>query len=228
MVSVEKVDTNLQGQKLGRKGRITRERILTAARELIEDPTSDGFSLSAVARRAGLRMSSIYNYFSDLPELFLAVLEPVSESAEEAFLSQLRQKWPDDELHQRARKFVLAFCGYWEENSRILHLRNVIADQHETRVVLQRIAMARKVIALLGQQMGVSKDMTVSPSHDLASVLYTGLERVVTIATDEQLKAHYPAHIKPRYDGQTLEQQARVLSLAIADERARLACKTAA
>jgi len=78
-------DTNLQGQKLGRKGRVTRERILEAALALIEDADAEPLSLSAVARRADLRISSIYTYFADLTELFLTVLDPVDRSTQQAY-----------------------------------------------------------------------------------------------------------------------------------------------
>lgn len=213
------VDTNLQGQKLGKKGKITRERIIAAARELIEDPDSE-FSLSAVARQTGLRMSSIYNYFADLPDLFLAVLQPVAEEAEDAYLYLMRGYWPDAEVPARATQLVNAFYAYWGKNSRMLHLRNRLADNHEKCILLQRISMARTTVRLLGWQMGGSPDMVTGPAYDLASVLYTGLERVVTIATDTELKAYYPPDIKPRFEGKTIYQQARLLALAIREQRA--------
>lgn len=216
-------ETNLQGQKLGNKGRITRERIVAAAREMIEEPRAEPFSVSAVARRAGLRTSSIYNYFADFTELFMAVIEPVVEQSEEAYVCLIRAYWPDDELEIHCWQFVQAFHTYWKEHTRLLHLRNTIADQYDTRVLLLRIAMARTVIRLLGQQLGAPATRATGPEYDLASVLFTGLERVVTIATDEELKAHHPPSVKPRFEGATLKQQSRLLALAIMDERARKA-----
>ena len=218
-VNEEQTDTNLQGQKLGKKGKITRERIIVAARELIEDPASE-FSLSAVARHTGLRMSSIYNYFADLPDLFRALLEPIAEEAEQAYLHLLRDYWADEEIPQRSAELVEAFHAYWKRHSRVLHMRNRLADTHEKCILLQRIEMARKIVRLLGWQMGGAPDVVTGSSYDLASVLYTGLERVVTIATDEELKAFYPADIKPRFEGKTLYQQTRLLALAIREQRA--------
>lgn len=227
VAKVEPIDTNLQGQKLGKKGKITRERIIAAARELIEDPESE-FSLSAVARKAELRMSSLYNYFSDLPDLFQAVLAPVAEEAEEAYLHLLRERWPDNEIEQRATQLVHAFYGYWRKHSRILHLRNRLADQHEQCILIKRIEMARVVVRLLGWQMGGNADVVTGTPYDLASVLYTGLERVVTIATDEEMKEFYPENIKPRFEGKTLTQQSYLLALAVADKRRQMEDRSAA
>lgn len=228
MSNVKDIDTNLQGQKLGNKGRVTRERIMTVARELIEDPDSEGFSLSAVARKTDLRMSSIYNYFADPTELFLAVFDPIADEAEDAYVDLIRDRWSDEELAARSSQFIAAFHKFWRKHSRILHLRNRLADQHDERVMLKRISMARRVVRLLGQQAGGNTDEGTGPEYDLASVLYTGLERVVTIATDEEMKAHYPPQIKPRFEGGTLHQQARLLALAIADERLRSQERSAA
>lgn len=213
---------NLQGQRLGRKGANTRARILEVAREIIGEGGDDPLTLSAVARRAELRMSSLYNYFSDLPDLLLALLEPVVADSEHAYIAQLREYWPDADLPARCEAFVRAFHEFWRNNAALLHLRNAYADSHEPRMMMQRIDMARVVIRLLGQQMGAPSTRITGDEYDFASVLYTGLERVVIIATDDRFKANYPPSIRSRYDGKTLGQQARLLHIAIADEREQL------
>lgn len=214
---------NLQGQRLGRKGQTTRTRILDTARELIGEGGAGQLTLSAVARGAELRMSSLYNYFSDLPDLLLALLEPMVVESERAYVAQLRERWDDADLSARCENFVRAFHEFWRTNADLLHLRNAHADNHEARMMMQRIEMARVVIRLLGQQMGAPDSRITGDEYDFASVLYTGLERVVVIATDDRFKANYPPSIRARYDGKTLGQQARLLHLGIADERARLA-----
>jgi len=149
------------------------------------------------------------------------VLDPVMASSEDAYVRLIRQRWNDDTLGECTLAFVHAFHGFWRDNSRLLHLRNAMADAHDARMSLHRIDMARGVIDLLGRQMDAAPDRETGSEFDLASVLYTGLERVVTIATDEELKASFPPNVRPRFRGATLEQQARVLALAIADERRR-------
>ena len=49
---------NLLGQRLGRKGRDTRERILAATARLLLGPADNVISLSAVAREASLGMTT--------------------------------------------------------------------------------------------------------------------------------------------------------------------------
>ena len=212
-------ERNQVGQKLGRKGLLTRERILAATRELLAAEPPQPLTLSAVARAAGLGMTSLYVYFKDLGELVLALLDPVMASAEQAYVRLVRQRWNDETLGECTQAFVFAFHGFWREHSRLLHLRNAMADQRDDRMTEQRIGMARGVIDLLGRQMDAPASRDTGTEFDLASVLFTGLERVVTIATDEELQATFPPSIRPRFRGVTLDQQARVLALAIADER---------
>lgn len=218
----DKVSHNLAGQKMGRKGRITRERILAAAAEMLESDEGEPVTLSAVARRVSLGMTSLYNYFSDLTELLLAVLEPVMASAEQAYLAQLREYWPDEELSERCFEFVSAYHGFWAQHSRLLHLRNSMADQRDERMILHRIESTLPVISLIVEQMGGSAGDELRPASAMASMVMTGIERSITVATDQflpQLIGQPFGEDEERF----LKPSARMLELAIRDMRHRAA-----
>lgn len=211
------VSHNLNGQRLGRKGLLTRERILTVTRELLAE-TSE-VSLSAVARKAGLGMTSLYLYFTDLTELLLAVLEPVMAETEEAYLRHLREHWPDETLNAHCLEFVTALHGFWHKNSTILHLRNSMSDQQDKRMMANRVQSARPIIAMLVQQMDHDPMAHSSPANGMATVLYTGIERVVTVATDRILPGVLPGEFAPNIRN-FLRSEARLLELGIRDFRA--------
>jgi AcrR family transcriptional regulator len=220
-MSPPSVSHNLNGQRLGRKGRDTRERILAACCELLADP-EEAITMSAVARRASLGMTSLYNYFSDLTELLLAVLEPVMATAEESYLAILREYWPDAELATRCHDFMHAYHGFWARHSRLLHLRNTMADSHDHRLMVQRVQSTQPLIALFVAQMdGVAEDLQ-SPLGGMATVLMTGVERTVTVSTDTGLTSLFGVD-KRRPEEHYLLPAARLMELAIADTRARVA-----
>ena len=209
---------NLQGQRLGRKGRGTRERILAATERLLAGPPDTPISLSAVAREASLGMTTLYLYFGDLTELLLAVLEPVMRSAEQRYVGHARERWPDDELADHCRQFVEAYHGFWEQNSRILHLRNSYADIQDPRMVEHRIETTRPLIGLLDKQMDGDPKVQLSPTFGMATSLLTAIERLVTVTTD----ANFPTHMieDPKLHIQTLlGGAARLLELGIKDRR---------
>jgi len=209
---------NLQGQRLGRKGRGTRERILAATERLLAGPLDTPISLSAVAREASLGMTTLYLYFSDLTELLLAVLDPIMRSAEDRYIGDLRRRWPEEELAGHCRRFVEAYHGFWEQHSRILHLRNSYADNQDPRMIEYRIETTRPMIGLLVKQMDGDPAAILSPSFGMATTLLTAIERLVTISTD----ANFPSLMveDPKRHVQTLlGGAARLLEIGIKDRR---------
>jgi AcrR family transcriptional regulator len=213
----DRIIRNLNGQKMGRKGRITRERILAATVALLESEEGEPITLSAVARG-----TSLYNYFSDLTELLLAVLEPVMDSAEEAYLSRLRDYWPDDELPERCVEFISAYHRFWAKHSRLLHLRNAMADQRDERMIMHRIGSTRPVIGLIVEQMGGSPDEGRTPASAMATMVMTGVERSITVATDQAL-AEFIGRPFGGNEERFLRPGARLMELAIRDMRERAA-----
>ena len=214
--SARAVSHNLNGQRLGRKGRDTRARILAVTAELLADPT-ETVTLSAVARRAALGMTSLYAYFTDLTELLLAVLEPAMETAEDGYVGLLRTRWPEAELGACALELVRAYHAFWVKHSRLLHLRNSMSDQGDARMMLHRVKAAQVVMGLLAEQMDADPAQPTAPPYAMASAMMTGLERVMTVTTDANLPKLLSAPIPPRTD--LLVAEARLLELGIRDYR---------
>lgn len=219
---------NLVGQRLGRKGRDTRERILAAAAKLLAAPDAPAITLTAVAREASLGMTSLYLYFRDLSELLGAVLDPIMDSVEEAYLGQLRDPWPDHRLGERCRSFVEAYYGFWRQHARVLHLRNAFSDNGDERMLRLRHRGTTPLLQLLVQQMGADAADTDAEAYHMATVLLTGLERMATVVTDPRFPhlaaVDGPPKSDPAADAQAegvKAMSARVLELAIRDGRTR-------
>lgn len=210
------VSHNLNGQRLGKKGRDTRERIICAAQTLLDRP--EPITLSAVAREASLGMTSLYLYFTDLTELLLAVLEPVMATAEEAYIRAMRARWPDDSLNVHCYEFVSAYYAFWNRHSRILHLRNSMADQHDRRMAVHRVSSAQQLIHLLVDQMDYERRSGNMWAMDMATVLLTGIERVITMATDANVRQMVEAQ-RPHQVPDRLRTVARLLELGIREFR---------
>jgi AcrR family transcriptional regulator len=209
---------NLVGQRLGRKGRDTRDRILAATERLLAGPPDTAISLSAVAREASLAMTTLYIYFNDLTELLVAVLEPVIGQAEDAYIADLRMHWPDGSLREHCLSFVESYREFWVRHSRILHLRNSLADGMDTRMRQHRIDASWPLIELLVLQMEGDPAEIGSPASAMATVLLTSVERVSTMTTDAwvlQSRVQYP-EIRTRH---LLEAEARLLELGISEGR---------
>jgi AcrR family transcriptional regulator len=216
---VEHVSHNLNGQRLGRKGRDTRDRIIAATQEILAEPQADGLiTLSEVARRAHLRIGTLYLYFADLTELILAVLEPVMATVEDEYVHLVREYWPEEQLGDRARQFVGAYFGFWSKHTRLLHLRNNMADRGDERMMQHRVRSAIPVMRLIVTQMDSRPTEQGTISSSTVTALMTGLERVATVMTDT--KVPFVVTNEPVNPvGLLLEAQARLFELAIRDQR---------
>ncbi|HEX7873550.1 MAG TPA: TetR/AcrR family transcriptional regulator [Sphingobium sp.] len=216
-VSEENLSHNLYGQRLGRKGRDTRDKIIAAAQTLLARPDAGPITLSAVAREVPLGMTTLYLYFSDLTELLLAVLEPVMATAEDAYLGAIRTRWDDDRLAEECYAFMLRYHEFWARHTQVLHLRNAMADQHDRRMLLHRVQAATDLINLVVRQMDGDPAETQSRTFDMATVLMTGVERVVTMATSTDV---HDVIVRSRpIPGQRMEAVARLMELAIREHR---------
>jgi len=211
------VSHNLNGQRLGRKGRDTRARIIAVAQEIIADSPEAMITLSEVARRANLRMASLYVYFADLTELILALLEPVMETAEQEYVRIVREPWDDEELGAKTREFVDGLYGFWARHSRLLHLRNHLAERNDRRLMEHRVRSAQPVMRLLVAQMGGDPTGQASPQSAMATVMMTGLERMVTVFTDDWVPKVGKGIANPHEV--LLEAEARLIELGIRDYR---------
>jgi AcrR family transcriptional regulator len=213
------VSHNQIGQRLGRKGQETRERILTAMLALVADPDGPPVTLTSVARVAKVRLTNLYLYFPDLGELALAALDRVMESAEEAFVGKLRRRWGDDELREACLDFLEAHHAFWRRHARLLHLRNALADASDMRVLHYRHAVTRPLIDLLiAQMVEGATDCT-----DVATVLMTALERVATVVTNQHFHTVMAPADKADRDlrvSRLLAAEAGIIALVIGQQRA--------
>jgi hypothetical protein len=155
----------------------------------------------------------------------VAVLEPIMASAEESYIGSLRSRWPDESLGEHCLVFVESFYAFWNRNARILHLRNNLADARDPRMVEHRISYSLPLISLFAEQMDWPATSD-SPAHSAATVLLTGIERLITITTD----ADFPSLIKgsiaqdpASHVRSLLVASARLLELGIRDHRAAAA-----
>lgn len=213
---------NLSGQRLGRKGLDTRERIIKAMQCVLDGTDPAPITLSAIAREAGIGMSTLYLYFPDMGDLLLAVLRRAMDQQEEAFIQCLRTRWPDDALHDHCIHFVRAHFDFWQRHARLLQMRNSFADAHDPRLVAHRYETSRPLIGLLVGQMDADAENGDTLQADCATVLLTGLERMATVLIKpdfHELAGVQSGDARRQYIDRLALAEARLVEVAIRDMR---------
>jgi AcrR family transcriptional regulator len=213
---------NLVGQKLGRKGQATQARIVDAMLSLLAVPNGPPITLAQVAEAAEVKPANMYRYFPDLGRLVLAALDQVMQTAEAAFIRNLRVRWSDDRLEKDCRDFLIAHLEFWRKNARVLHMRNALADANDRDVQLYRNETTTPLIDLLAAQMNWHGAREHHECKCIATVMLTALERVATVMTNEAALLAGGVNRKMERDVHALDlisAEAQMMALTIASRR---------
>jgi len=99
--------TPIERQKSADAGR---ERILSAARELLQVDDAEGFSIDAVAGRAGVSRMTVYNQFGSKAGLLEALFDSLAASGP---FDEMTAIFGDNDPIGALDKFVTLFGRFW-------------------------------------------------------------------------------------------------------------------
>jgi AcrR family transcriptional regulator len=129
----------------------TRERLLTAAQELIEQGGYGAASVIAIAERAGVAAGTLYRHFASKEELFVEVFRSVC-GREERAMRAAAAEMPADALAVRRLETVLArFAERALRNPRLAWA--LIAEPVDPRVDAERLAYRERYAALIAESL---------------------------------------------------------------------------
>ena len=216
------VSHNLVGQRLGRKGQETRERILAAMLKLVDDTDGPAVTLTAVAKEASVGMTTLYLYFPDMADLLLAALRCVMASADDAYLYRIRDYWPDETLEEESREFHRAHYRFWRQHRRLMQMRNSFADASDVAVLEYRGKSSEPLLLALIRQMSGDSIETDPACFYLATVALVGIERVATVVNTQHF--HMISRTQDVAEADFIDSlicaQATVVALTIRHQRA--------
>jgi AcrR family transcriptional regulator len=125
----------------------TRERLLHAARELIEEGGYGAASVLAIAERAGVAAGTLYRHFASKEELFVEVFRSVCEREEHAMRTAADQLPPDATSQERLKTVLATFARRALRNPRLAWA--LIAEPVDPRVDAERIAYRARYAELI-------------------------------------------------------------------------------
>ena len=147
-----------------------RERILAAARDLLEDDDAEGFSIDAVARRAGVARMTIYNQFESKAGLLEALFDSLAARGP---LGQIADVLKMDDPLVALDEYVGIFGRVWTVRRRA-HGRLRAAALHDPELAAAmnaRNERRRRGLAALLRRLG-DKARPVVPRADAITVIY--------------------------------------------------------
>jgi AcrR family transcriptional regulator len=150
----------------------TRERLVAAAFELLALPEGlRGFSLEAVARRAGVQRLTVYNQFGSRRALLEAVFDDV---AVRGGLQRLEQVMAEPDPHLGLVLLVPLFCEFYASGEPVVaQLLGAGAGDPELKQSLrERNERRRRLLRVLVDRMVARGDLAERAAVDLVDVLW--------------------------------------------------------
>ena len=150
-----------------------RERIVAAARELLEADDLEGFSIDAVARQAGVARMTVYNQFESRAGLLEALFDSLALNGPLAGIPEIfKQNDPLAALDE----YVAIFGRFWTINRRA-HRRLRAAAVHDAELaaaIANRSERRRRGITELVRRLS-DRANPIVPDAEVVTVLYVML-----------------------------------------------------
>jgi AcrR family transcriptional regulator len=182
----KKVSKNKHGQSLGRKGRETRQRLMDAARELLQSSSPTQLTVVAIAKKARSSSATFYLYFEDVRGLLL-VLSEEAEAGMKVVHEVLDEPWDPQFLDlDHAARVVEAYVSVWDKHREVLRYRNLEADRGDAEFENIRLRTVVRIVSRFAEHIFAAypegTDYTFTDAMAEASVLAAAMERLA--ATD--------------------------------------------
>ena len=129
----------------------TRERLLSAARELIEEGGYGAASVIAIVERAGLAAGTLYRHFASKEELFVEVFRSVCAGEEHAMRVAAQTLGPATTAAQRLETVLGTFAQRALRNPRLAWA--LIAEPVDPRVDAERLAYRARYAAVIAEDL---------------------------------------------------------------------------
>jgi AcrR family transcriptional regulator len=142
----------------------TRERLLAAARELIEDGGYGSASVAAIAERAGVAAGTLYRHFASKEDLFVDVFRSVCAGEERAMLAAANET-PGSAV-DRLEAVLTTFARRALRNRRLAWA--LLAEPVDPLVDAERIAYRERYASLVAAELRAAIDAGEIPPQDLA------------------------------------------------------------
>jgi AcrR family transcriptional regulator len=142
----------------------TRERLLQAAQELIEECGYGGASVAAIAERAGVAAGTLYRHFDSKQELFVELFRLVSGREERATLAAAERIGGGSEV-QRLEEVFATFAERALRNRRLAWA--LLAEPVDPLVDAERLDYRQRYAGLIAKGLRAGIESGELPAQDV-------------------------------------------------------------
>ena len=143
---------DLSGRPLGLRAMKKRRQLMDSAAKLLENISLRDIRVVDIAREVGASPATFYQYFKDVDAVVLELAEEAS--AQMPMLTKMFEgEWQGDAGLEKARKIVDAFIDYWDQYGAVLRVRNLAADQGDSKFLSVRSKASTPMLMAMVDQL---------------------------------------------------------------------------
>jgi AcrR family transcriptional regulator len=147
-------------------GLATRERLLAAARELIEEGGYASASVAATAERAGVASGTLYRHFTSKEDLFVEVFRSVCSHEERAMVAAAESLPAGAAAVERLEAVLTTFARRALQNRRLAWA--LLAEPVDQRVDAERLAYRERYASRVAAELTAAVAARDIPTQDVA------------------------------------------------------------
>ncbi|MHB8340698.1 MAG: TetR family transcriptional regulator [Mycobacteriales bacterium] len=150
----------VDGRVPGRRGQVTRQRLLDATVGLLRSTNYRDIKVIDIARAAGTSPATFYQYFPDIESAILLLAEQMAQQGRDRLPALITdQRWRGQAGGATARRLVDGVVDFWEENQAVLRVVDLATEEGDLRFRGIRVRMLNSVTTALAEVIeGLQRD----------------------------------------------------------------------
>jgi AcrR family transcriptional regulator len=160
----------VDGRVPGRRGRATRDKLLRAAAELLEQRSYRDLTVVEIAKRARTSTATFYQYFADVEAAIAELAHDLAEEGPRLVEIINTGGWRGDG-YEPALKLVDAFIDLWERHRAILRVVDLATAEGDLRFRNIRTHLLSQVTDALRDAVVKASDGKVEPRAQAAALV---------------------------------------------------------
>lgn len=173
------------GRVPGRRGRATRQRLLSCTLEMLKTNSYRDLKVVDIAREAGTSPATFYQYFPDVESAVLTLAEEMSEDKVRFANIVNAATWRGRSGFDSALALADEFLAFWADHQPLLRVVDLAAEEGDLRFRRLRTMMLNEVYNLLAEAIAQMKDDGRHPGE---------VDPQATAAVLVAMLAHVAAH----------------------------------
>ncbi len=160
----------VDGRVPGRRGRATRDKLLRATAQLLDQKSYRDLTVVEIARRARTSTATFYQYFADVEAALVELARELTDEAPQLVDIISNGEWRNDGS-DAASKLVDAFVDLWERHHAILRVVDLATAEGDLRFRSIRTHLLSRVTDALRDAIVRAGDGQVEPRAQAAALV---------------------------------------------------------